>query len=282
MQDHVTRPLAVLTWNISYEPLQPPGVLGWNQRRDRMAETVRDADIIALQELSGHQFSDMQQRLAAFDVVTMRTALPAELHQTLSARYGAPLEREFGELALFVRTERLEVMEQHHQWLSPTPAVPLSIGWGNAVPRLLLWCLLRDRGLGALVVVAATHVDLRAVQPMLAAIRDALAESVARVGAGILVGDLNTMADPGAFGSLLDAGWRDTHASHDLADDPTFLGELAGRPGRVDHILVHGHAVADGWRRASAKRDSLSDHLAVRAEVRLRPAGDRQEFDDRG
>lgn len=271
------RPLSVLTWNVSYEPLRPPGVLGWDQRRDRMAEVVRDADIIALQELSGHQLSDMQQRLPGFEVVTMRTALPENLHRSLSARYGVPLEREIGELALFVRTKRLEVIEQHHQWLSPTPEVPLSIGWGNVVPRLLLWCLLRDRGLGAPVVVAATHVDLTAVGPMLAAIRDGLAESVARVGEGILLGDLNTMADPGAFDGLLDAGWRDTHAGHDLADDPTFLGELTGRPGRIDHILVHGHAVAGGWRRASARREGLSDHLAVRAEVRLpireRPGG---------
>ena len=94
-----------------------------------MAEVVRDADIIALQELSGRQLADMQRRLAGFDVVTMRTALPEELHLSLSARYGVPLEREIGELALFVRTTRLEVIEQHQQWLSPTPEVPLSIGW---------------------------------------------------------------------------------------------------------------------------------------------------------
>lgn len=270
MHGDVTRPLSVLSWNVSYEPLQPPGVLRWDQRRDGMAEVVGDADIIALQELSGRQLTDMRRRLAGFEVVTMRTALPEELHRTLSERFGVPLEREIGELALFMRTTRLEVIEQHQQWLSPTPEVPLSIGWGNVVPRVLLWCLLRDRSLGAAVVVAATHVDLSAVRPMLEAIRDGLADSVTRAGAGVLLGDLNTMADPDAFDALLDAGWRDTHSSHDLADDPTFLGELAGRPGRIDHILVHGHAVADGWRRASAAREGLSDHLAVRAEVRLR------------
>jgi endonuclease/exonuclease/phosphatase family metal-dependent hydrolase len=265
----MTRPLSVLSWNVSYEPLQPPGVLRWDQRRDRMAEVVGDADIIALQELSRRQLTEMQRRLAGFEVVTMRTALPEELHRTLSERYGVPFEREIGELALFIRTTRLEVIEQHQQWLSPTPEVPLSIGWGNVVPRVLLWCLLRDRGLGAAVVVAATHVDLTAVRPMLRAIRDGLADSVTRAGAGLLLGDLNTMADPDAFDALLDAGWHDTHSSHDLADDPTFLGELAGRPGRIDHILVHGHAVADSWQRASAAREGLSDHLAVRAEVRL-------------
>jgi endonuclease/exonuclease/phosphatase family metal-dependent hydrolase len=269
VEGDLSRPLSVLTWNVSYEPLQPLGVLPWEQRRERIADAVRDADIIALQELSGRQLHDMEQCLAGFEVVTLRIPLPEELHRVLSTRYQVPLEREIGELALFVRTTRLEIIEQRHQWLSPTPEVPLSIGWGNVVPRLLLWCLLRDRSLGAGFVVAATHVDLTAVQPMLAAIRDGLAESVARVGAGILLGDLNTMADPDAFDALLDAGWHDAHSTGDLAVDPTFLGELAGQPGRIDHILVHGHAVATGWRRASA-RDGLSDHLAIRAEVQLR------------
>ena len=115
-----------------------------------MAEVVREADIIALQELSGRQLIDMERRLPGFEVVTMPTSLPEELHRTLSARYGVPLEREIGELALFVRTTRLEVIEQHQQWLSPTPKVRLSVGWGNVMPRGLLWCLLRDRGLGRL------------------------------------------------------------------------------------------------------------------------------------
>jgi endonuclease/exonuclease/phosphatase family metal-dependent hydrolase len=270
VEGDLSRPLSVLTWNVSYEPLQPLGVLPWEQRRERIADAVRDADIIALQELSGRQLHDMEQCLAGFEVVTLRIPLPEELHRVLSTRYQVPLEREIGELALFVRTTRLEIIEQRHQWLSPTPEVPLSIGRGNVVPRLLLWCLLRDRSLGAGFVVAATHVDLTAVRPMLAAIRDGLAESVARVGVGILLGDLNTMADPEAFDALLDAGWHDTHSTRDLAVDPTFLGELAGRPGRIDHILVYGHAEAAGWRHASAAGDGLSDHLAVRAEVQLR------------
>ena len=270
MQGDLSGPLSVLTWNISYEPLQALGVLPWELRRERIADAVRDADIIALQELSGRQSHDMEKRLAGFEVVTLRIPLPEELNGGLSARYGIPLEHEIGELAMFIRSTRLEIIEQGHQWLSPTPEVPLSVGWGNVVPRLLLWCLLRDRSLGADFVVAATHVDLTAVRPMLAAIRDGLAESVARVGAGLLLGDLNTMADPDAFDPLLDAGWQDTHPTGDLAVDPTFLGELAGRPGGIDHILVYGNTEAFGWRRASAARDGLSDHLAVSAEIQLR------------
>jgi endonuclease/exonuclease/phosphatase family metal-dependent hydrolase len=65
-------PLSVLTWNISYEPLQPLGVLPWEQRRERIADAARDADIIALQELSGRQLHDIEQRLAGFEVVTLR------------------------------------------------------------------------------------------------------------------------------------------------------------------------------------------------------------------
>jgi endonuclease/exonuclease/phosphatase family metal-dependent hydrolase len=269
MEGNLGRPLSVLTWNTSYEPLQPLGVLPWPERRDRIAEVTRDADLIALQELAGRQLRDIQQLLPSFEVVTTRIPLPRALHRTLSRRYGATLERDIGELALLVRTARLEVIERGHQWLSPTPSVPLSIGWGNVVPRLLLWSVLYDRSLEARVVAATTYVDLTAVRPMLSAIRDGLVEPVERAGAGILLGDLNTMADPDALDVLLAAGWHDTHPSRDLGIDPTFLGDLAGRPGRIDHILVYGRAAAAGWRHGSAARDGLSDHVAVRAEVRL-------------
>ena len=273
MEGSLGRPLSVLTWNISYEPLQPPGVLPWPERLDRIAEVSRDADLIALQELSGSQLRDIQQLLPNFEVVTVRVPLPNALHRNLSRRYGATLEREVGELALLVRTARLEVVEQGHRWLSPTSNVPLSTGWGNVVPRLLLWSILHDRSLKARFVAATTHVDLTAVRPMLAAIRDGLAQPVKRAGAGILLGDLNTMADPDALDAQLGAGWHDTHPSRDLAVDPTFLGDLAGRPGRIDHILVYGRAAGTGWRHASAARDGLSDHIAVRAEVRLEHEG---------
>jgi len=262
-------PLSVLTWNVSYEPLRPPGVLPWTERRNRMADVARDADIVALQELSCRQLSDLQSRLPAFEVVTVRVPLPDPLRRALSSRYAVELEREIGELALLVRTARLTVIELGHRWLSPTPEVSLSVGWGNAVPRLVLWTVVRDRGLGARALVATTHVDLRAVLPMVAAIRDAVAEPVGRVGAGILLGDLNTNADPGAFDALLTAGWRDTHPSRDISVDPTVLGDLAGRPGRIDHILVHGSAAGASWGYASAADEGLSDHLAVRAEIRL-------------
>jgi endonuclease/exonuclease/phosphatase family metal-dependent hydrolase len=55
MEGNLGRPPSVLTWNISYEPLHPPGVLPWPERQDRIAEVTRDVDLIALQELYGGQ-----------------------------------------------------------------------------------------------------------------------------------------------------------------------------------------------------------------------------------
>jgi hypothetical protein len=78
MQGDLSRPLSVLTWNVSYEPLQPLGVLPWEQRRERIADAVRDADIIAIRELSGRQLHDMEESLAGFEVVTLRIPLPEE------------------------------------------------------------------------------------------------------------------------------------------------------------------------------------------------------------
>jgi endonuclease/exonuclease/phosphatase family metal-dependent hydrolase len=262
--------LGVVTWNISYEPLTPPGVLPWDARRDSVAEVLRPFDVIALQELSGRQLSDLGERLPDHQVLADRTALPDGLRRALAERFRlAQVEPEMGELALLVRRDRLVVEAVGASWLSPTPDAPLSIGWGNEVPRQLLWATVRDLLTGVSWLAATTHVDLTAVRRMTQAVRDQLAEQVAQVDAAVLLGDLNTMADPDAYRVLLDAGWRDTHVSLDLSEDPTFLGDLAGRPGRIDHILIEGGIDARDWRQLANPRGTLSDHVAVAATISL-------------
>jgi endonuclease/exonuclease/phosphatase family metal-dependent hydrolase len=260
--------LSVATWNLSYELLTPPGVLPWNARRDRIAELLRDFDVVALQELSGRQLSDLTERLPGFAVVSDRSPMPEALHAALSRRMRVDLEdRELGELALLVRSRRSKVTAHGTSWLSPTPEVPLSVGWGNEIPRQVLWATVRDLGTGDAWLAATTHIDLTAVRPMLEAVREQLATLVAGSDGAVLMGDLNTIADPDAYRVLLDADWRDTHPTGDLATDPTFLGETRGRPARIDHILVTGRGVGGEWRRLPDRSDGLSDHLAVAASI---------------
>jgi hypothetical protein len=42
------RRLSVVTWNLSYEFLTPPGVPAWGARRDRIAELLCQFDFVAL------------------------------------------------------------------------------------------------------------------------------------------------------------------------------------------------------------------------------------------
>jgi endonuclease/exonuclease/phosphatase family metal-dependent hydrolase len=260
-------PLTVLTWNISYEALHPAGVRTWPDRAGDVARVIGAVDIAAVQELSGRQVRDIAALLATHEAVNVRFRPDDELRARLERRYRIDLEPDIGELALFVRTERLAVTDRGHWSLSPTPDVELSTGWGNETPRQVLWAILEDRETRAHCLVATTHVDLAAVRPMLRQLAAELGPMAERHRSACLLGDLNTVEDPEAFKLLLAAGWRDAHPTGDLAADPSFLGALDGRPGRIDHILVHGTASAAGWHLATSADAGLSDHLAVGAEV---------------
>jgi endonuclease/exonuclease/phosphatase family metal-dependent hydrolase len=222
--------------------------------------------------------------MPGFVVVSDRTPLPDRLHAALSRRLRIePKEHDVGELALFLRRERLRVEGSGANWLSPTPTVPLSVGWGNEIPRQLLWATVRDLLTRQMWLIATTHIDLSAVRPMLALVRDQLARLVRGSDGAVLLGDLNTMAEPDAYQLLLDGNWRDTHPTGDLAADPTFLSEGHRLPARIDHILVAARAVggrmapparAVGTAFRSSGCRSHHRHRTPGGELRRRPSGE--------
>ena len=262
--------LTVVTWNVSFAlgASQAPGVRTWDDRRDDVTAYVHPHDIIALQELSERQFSHVCAALPLHRAVAVRTPLPARLTTAMNERFGAT-ESGLIEVALFL-SETLSVLESGHCWLSPTPDTPLSIGYGNLAPRQLLWAVVSHPASRRRLLVATTHVDHRAVEPMMRVIEERLRGPVARSNAGVLLGDLNTHTDPRAIGILLRGGWRETHPTGRLDEDITYLGDLGGGPGRIDHVLVKGELRSEHWRRgADTIGLGLSDHLPVGTTILL-------------
>jgi endonuclease/exonuclease/phosphatase family metal-dependent hydrolase len=259
-----------ITWNVSYslsETVSPTvGVKAWEDRRDAVAAYVQPHDIVALQELSGRQFDDLAMLLPLHRPVAVKTPLPQVLVDAIRERFGS-FEPHLIEIGMFL-SEAFSVLEQGHCWLSPTPGMPLSIGYENVTPRQLLWVVACHRASNRRVLIATTHIDWRSVRPMLRLVRERLKHAVADVGAGLLLGDLNTHTAPREIAGMLRDGWRDTHPTGRLDEDETYFGDLQGGPGRIDHVLVKGALRAEQWWRGTdVTALGLSDHLAVGASL---------------
>jgi endonuclease/exonuclease/phosphatase family metal-dependent hydrolase len=249
----------VVTWNVSYEFIALPTTDPWDTRVVAAQHAVADADVLAVQEVSKRQVHDLARD--GREAVYIETPMPDAMVQAARRRFGDDTEAALVEVAILYRRERFELLRTDHRWLSPTPDVPLSVGFGNVVPRQLLWVVLQERATGRIGVVATTHVDHRCTSAMVDVLSTQLDGPVAEHGRGILLGDLNTHTAPDALGALTATGWRDSHPTGSLSEDPTYLGPMDG-PGRIDHILFRGGVDVVGWTRVDRSR-SLSDHLAV-------------------
>jgi endonuclease/exonuclease/phosphatase family metal-dependent hydrolase len=200
--------------------------------------------------------------------------------------------------AIFVREERLEVVESGSFWLSPTPDVPGSRGWdAPRIPRLCTWALLRERATGQRLCVSNSHWDhegetaRRHSAGMIAA---RLAARPAGVPA-IVTGDFNCGPDSAAVRYL--TGRSDTpdvpdgggeayppaprltdtwEAAHPEApNEGTFHGFSGAAKGRIDYILVTEGVAVVGCEidRTNVDGRYPSDHFPVVARLRLSGPG---------
>lgn len=172
---------------------------------------------------------------------------------------------------------RLELKEWGQRALSPHPDRPGSIGWGNLIPRILVWAEFVDRATGARFLAVNTHLDhLSAASRWRSA--DSIRELVReRALPAVVMGDLNAGESSGAVGALLDGGhlvdaWTlaERHATPLWGTYPGY-----GRPRRggrrIDWIAVtpdvRVRAMGLDARTFEGRRPS--DHLAVQSILRL-------------
>ena len=257
--------LTVVTWNVMYEPLQRPEVQAWPQRRAAAAQLLAgcQADVIGLQEVSASQLEYLASALPDFELHTHRVRIPKSLLVRLRARYGAAFEEEMGELALLTRRASIDVVSLRHWWLSPTPGIELSTGFGEEVPRLAIVALATHRPTSLRLALATTHVDRTAPFEQTKVSASMLDRELASGRSALLLGDLNSDADPRGVQHLVTAGWADA-----AVDSSTWIGDSESGPARVDHVLFHSEAL-QLVEAAVLASPALSDHLPVRARFSI-------------
>lgn len=227
-----------------------------------MAAQLREAeaDVIGVQEASPAQSAYLAQEMPDFDMFTHTARVPEPLLGQLRARYGSALGDEIGELALFVKRGTIDVEAFRHWWLSPTPDVELSTGYGKEVPRSALSVSAVHRSSGMTLTFATTHVDRTAPFEQTEVCRSQLQADVDAGRSTFLFGDLNSDVDGRGIESLRAAGWRDV-----AVDGPTWLGDDNNRPARIDHVLVNSDAIRDARALVLELPSLLSDHRPVLA-----------------
>lgn len=247
------------------------GPNAWPHRRDMVAAVIRDsgADFVGVQEAWPEQIEYLARSLPQY-------------------RYlGRSRERDGIEgeaIPLFYRHERWRLDPQEHGtfWLSDTPDVPGSTGWGNQIPRIVTWGRFIEKAGGKALYVYNVHLDHLSASSRSRSAR-ALADHIARRSqpAPILVlGDFNASESSEPLRYLLgaDAGspvplqdtFRVLHPKATLAGTfHGFGGTLTGP--KIDYILASQdvHVSCAAIVHQSFQGRYPSDHFPVTAEVVL-------------
>lgn len=258
--------LSVITFNIR-NGRACDGGNSWPFRRRWVPAYIRDldADVVGLQEAFHNQVVAVEKALHGYERVGV----------------GRDNGRRKGEYCpIFVRSERLTILDHGAFWFSDTPDAPGSCTWGNTLPRICTWALLSDArpdGSGGLIRMCNLHLDhadadarLRSAELLLVRLKEWRAISPV-----VIMGDFNAGERSPVLARLLgaEAGLLDTfRVRRPRARLVGTFHAWAGTAGgaKIDHILATPDIeVLD----AAILRDTVqgrlpSDHWPVMARLR--------------
>ncbi len=273
--------LTLVSYNIRFDnPGDGPNA--WPNRRAAVAAILsRHApDIAGLQEALRHQADQIQ----------------ADLPSMAWVGVGRDDGLDAGEFSpIFYRRDRFELIDSGTFWLSDTPARPGSRTWGNTLPRICTWAVLRDQRTGRTFRVYNTHLDHQSQESRerSAALMAADIQSRALPGESvILMGDFNAgersrvvrfltgklaspleerLPGPASWTGLIDTfRYVEPEASFVGTFNAWRSGPEAERGDKIDYILVD-HSLTPVRALIDRSRPGgrhASDHWVVVATVR--------------
>jgi endonuclease/exonuclease/phosphatase family metal-dependent hydrolase len=258
-----TQTLRVTTFNLRVDT-SVDGENRWDMRKEFALQVIRqlDPDVLATQEPRRHQAEFLKERLTDY------------IHIGLG-RDGMAGEQN----AVYLRKERLEILDSGFFALSETPEVMGSMGWDAAYSRLATWIRARDRRTDRPVMIMNTHLDNKGETARLEGakmVKRWLAEQAAGGGV-ILCGDMNCSDGSPPVEELLKAAeglaladaYRAVHpvVGKEEATLNKFVGIVEGL--RIDFILhtPHLRAVAAEITRTSRDGRYPSDHYPLSATL---------------
>jgi endonuclease/exonuclease/phosphatase family metal-dependent hydrolase len=182
--------IRVMSFNIRYGTARD-GENAWELRKEFLVDTIKKfgPDLLGTQETLDFQRDYLAEQLAEYGVLGV----------------GRDDGQRKGEMmALYYRKSRFTTMSEGHFWLSETPEVIGSKSWDSALPRMVTWIKLSDRGSHKPILFLNTHFDhlgetARRESALL------LREKLVTLGRGchvIVTGDFNAGTDSQPYAAL--------------------------------------------------------------------------------
>ncbi len=275
----------VMTYNILFD-IPDPDFDRWAVRKHFVADIIKahDPDIVGLQEPFAFQVEDLVQLCPGYQAIALVNP-PTPLTDT--------------DATILFKETRFAKITQGSYWLSPTPDVPFSGGWGrgfgNFFPRMVIWALMVELETGMRFSLVNTHFDNTSPsQEKSAPLFLERTKLLADKGPVIATGDFNSTPSSLAY-RILTTGYTEgesdgTHGNRFALTDSFDLApgfEIRARSGdatdydpdtRIDHVFVAGGNIScQRWivdmTSYGPERKYPSDHFAVIAHLTF--AGER-------
>lgn len=248
--------IRVLTFNIRYAN-KGDGPDQWEARRDTVAALInREADLVATQEALPVQVADLTERLKDFSVVSRTREVS---------------DKEGEACAVFYRKDRFEVVTSGTFWLSDTPETPGSKSWGNKLPRICTWVVLKEKAGGRQLRVFATHLDHQSEEAKKKGAALVAERAAAGQGPTIVLGDFNAQwGDPATTAFAESAGWKEAWHTVGKGEGGTFNGWRDQGPFiHIDYIFLReGKILASRiLREKTPAGRQASDHFPLWMEM---------------
>ena len=268
--------LSVGSYNIRYKN-RNDSIKGnvWQVRSKCIANQIiwERPDIFGAQECLHPQLMDLEQLLDGYEWIGV----------------GRDDGKQAGEYAaIFYRSERLELLEQGHFWLSETPERP-SKGWDAACVRICTWGHFRDRSTQQEFYFLNLHMDHVGVTARSESAKLVIQRITQMTQGGrklaVLTGDFNVSQTDELYTLFTQSGiLKDcyTHAATRFAENGTFnsFNSRKYTTERIDHIFVTPSTTVESyatltdsyWTQesdGSMARRNFSDHYPVFARIKF-------------
>lgn len=252
----------VMTFNIRFDNPRD-SINAWPNRAGMVAGFINDQvpDLLGMQEVLWHQYEFLDTALIGYGSFAM----------------GRDDGIRGGEACpVFYRLERFSPVDQGTFWLSASPNVPGSVGWGAALTRIATWVRLYDKTAKDTLVYFNTHFDhiSDSARVMSSGVLLAKVRELAGDNDFVITGDFNALP-----GSLAIAGMKEgafTSDTYYISETPpagesyTFNGwkDVQGE-GRIDYIFVRSGMKARSHTTHKIIDNGvfISDHWPVTATV---------------
>ena len=252
----------VITFNIRMDTPRD-SINAWPNRASIVAGFVNDQipDLLGMQEVLWHQYQYLDSALAGYGSVA------AGRDDGLRVGEACPV---------FYRLGRFEKIGDGTFWLSATPDVPGSVGWGAALTRIATWVRLYDKVQQDTLLFFNTHFDhiSDSARVMSSGVLLGMVRKLVGDNKFVITGDFNASPESLAIERMKEGGLAvDSYLVTETppaGESYTFNGwkDEPGE-GRIDYIFIRNgmKALTHETHRVIEEGVFISDHWPVTARV---------------